>query len=578
MAQHLQRGVNIGTAIRSAGRVLLERPASVLPVYLLVLGIAATTRVPVVVGIAVALGILAADGRLEALLEAVEGVDFEALEETGAEGELAPEAIPPELETAVLDILSVELAAIVGLAVGTGIVVGIVSNGISNAAAINGIYGCLYDGDGVADAVVGVGRDWKAFVGITLVQVAVVLVGIVPLVVGASLFVVSPAAGVAATLVGGLLSVAISFVGLLALAFAGQSIVVEGTTLGGAIRRSAGFPFREPLAFLAYVLVALAVFGGLSVLGGLFAALGVSQLTGIISPLVAIPFLDAFKTALYADRPFVSRSTQAEIESSPAVTDGGSDRPEPADAETESNEVDGEPHRERVTTDTDDERIGTDHESDADPRDGDPQPDTEKPAYRHQFVAAFRDGLSAVGEFIRAQPASMLAATVLFVGAAAAGWLLTAEFAVDLPAEEGVGDVFGAIPVGAFVMIAANNWLVSATAVFGGVALGVPTAVDMLLNGFIIGAVAGVVEPIVFLALVAPHGIIEVPAILIAGGLGLHVGWTVFGVVRGTQSSADLAEVLRLAYRVLLGLAIILVIAAFVEAFLTPTIAELVLT
>jgi len=106
-------------------------------------------------------------------------------------------------------------------------------------------------------------------------------------------------------------------------------------------------------------------------------------------------------------------------------------------------------------------------------------------------------------------------------------------------------------------MIAANNWLVSATAVFGGVALGVPTAVDMLLNGFIIGAVAGVVEPIVFLVLVASHGIIEVPAILIAGRLGLHVGWTVLGVFRGSRSSTELAGVLRLAYRVLLGLAII---------------------
>ncbi len=167
---------------------------------------------------------------------------------------------------------------------------------------------------------------------------------------------------------------------------------------------------------------------------------------------------------------------------------------------------------------------------------------------------------------------------MLFVGAAAAGWGITGEFAVDLPAEEGIGEVFGTFPIGAFVMIAANNWLVSATAVFGGVALGVPTAVDMLLNGFIIGAVAGVVEPIVFLALVGPHGIIEVPAILIAGGLGLHVGWTVFGVFRGSRSSTELAGVLRLAYRVLLGLAIILIVAAFVEAFVTPPVAELVLS
>ena len=579
MGHHLQWCVNIGTAIRSAGQVLLERPASVLPVYLLVLGITAITRVPVVVGVAVALGLLVADGRLGALLEAVEAVDFEALEETGAEGELDPEAIPPELESAVVDILSPEIIGIVGLAALLAVGISIVANGLSNAAAINGIYGCLYDGDGVADAVVGVGRDWKAFVGITLVQVAIVLVGIVPLGIGVSLFALAPAAGVVGLLIGGLLSAAIILGGLLAVAFAGQSVVVEGATLGGAIRRSAGFPIREPVAFGAYVLVALAVFGGLSVLGGLFAALGVSQLTGIISPLVAIPFLDAFKTALYADRPFVPRSTQSQTQPGAAVADGGSDRPDPVDTGTESDDPDSVAADERV--DADDEHVTVADESvdDSEPEalDSEPQPAAETPAYRHQFVAAFRDGLRAIGEFTRGQPGSILAATVLFVGAAAAGWQITAEFAVDLPGEEGIGEVFGAFPVGTFVMIAANNWLVSATAIFGGVALGVPTAVDMLLNGFIIGAVAGVVEPIVFLALVAPHGIIEVPAILIAGGLGVHVGVTVFGLLRGTRSSTDLADVLRLAYRVLLGLAIVLIIAAFVEAFLTPPIAELVL-
>jgi len=105
-------------------------------------------------------------------------------------------------------------------------------------------------------------------IGITLVQVAIVLVGIVPLVGGSSLFTVLPVAGVAATLIGGLLWSSIILGGLLALAFAGQSIVVEGSTIGEAIRQSAGFPMREPLAFGAYVFVALAVFGGLSVLAG----------------------------------------------------------------------------------------------------------------------------------------------------------------------------------------------------------------------------------------------------------------------------------------------------------------------
>jgi uncharacterized membrane protein SpoIIM required for sporulation len=71
--------------------------------------------------------------------------------------------------------------------------------------------------------------------------------------------------------------------------------------------------------------------------------------------------------------------------------------------------------------------------------------------------------------------------------------------------------------------------------------------------------------------------VIELPAIIIAGGLGFHLAVTVAGVFRGTRTSTELADVLRLAYRVLLGLAVVLVIASFIEAFLTPAIAELVL-
>jgi hypothetical protein len=301
--QHDRSTVNVGTSIRSGVRVLTERPASVLPVYLLVVGISAVTRVPVLVGLAAIIGLLAADGRLDTLFTELQAADLEQLSET-PQSELGPEALSPTLEAAVLDLFSPEIVALFVGAVGTAIVVSILANGFGNAAAINGIYGCLYGTDGVRDAVDGVGRDWKPFVGIALAQVGILLLGAVPLAIGAGLFSVSPVAGTAATLVGGLLSVAIIIVGLLLLAFAGQAVVVDGVGFGGGLRRSAGFPFRQPIPFVAYILVTLGVFGALSVLGGLFGALGVSQLTGILSPLVAIPFVDAFKTALYADRPF----------------------------------------------------------------------------------------------------------------------------------------------------------------------------------------------------------------------------------------------------------------------------------
>ena len=521
--------MTVGTSLQSAIRVLADRPASVVPVYLLVIGLNAATRVPLLAGIGAVIGILVADGRLQALLDAVESVDVESLDQQ----EPAPGAIPPELESAAADLVSPEVIVLIAAAGLLSLVVGVVANGVGSAAAINGIYGCLYRGDGVTDAVVGVGRNWKPFVGIGLMQLGVVLVGAVPVALGASLFVVSTTAGIAATAVGGLLSLGIVLLGLAALAFAGQSVVVDGVGFGAAVRRSVGFPFRRPVPFLAYLLVALGVFGGLGVLGGLFGALGVSQLSGIIGPLAAIPFLNAFKTSLYADRPFEPV----------AVTDG---RIAAIDA--------------AETTDG-----------------GIPVDSTARPPYRHRIVAAFRDGLAALGGFVRYHPGPVLAATALFSLAVAGGWQLTAAYAIDLPAGSDPGAVFGTFPADVFVMIAANNWLVSATAVYGGVVLGLPTAADMLLNGFIVGALAGVVDPLAFAALVAPHGVIELPAIVVAGGVGFHLAALVAGILRGNRTSAELAGGLRLAYRVLLGLAVVLVVASFIEAFLTPRIAGAVL-
>ena len=597
--------MNVGTALRSGVRVLLDRPASVLPVYLLVAGITATARVPVVVGLAAVVGLLAVDGRLDALLSELEVIDPQTLDESSPE--TAAESLPPGLEDAFLDVFSPEIVLVIAGAVVISVVVSVLANGLGNAASINGIYGCLYGGDGVEDAVVGVGRDWQAFVGITLAKLGVLAVGAIPVALGASLFLVSPVAGAAATLLGLLLSGVVVLVGLLLLAFVGQSVVVDGTTLGSAIRRSVGFPFREPLAFLAYLLVALAVFGGLGILGGIFSILGVSQLSGILGPLFVLPFLDAFKTALYADRPLSAGVDDRNHPSSTETlaTDGGDGSPsdERRNDTTQSSTdeqatVDEQTTDEQATVDADqpvdaDERSTDDERTtDIDPgvdeaaRPGvDPSPDgderqvggDDQPAYRTRFVGAFRDGLVAVGGFIRHHPGPILGAAVLFVAAALGGWQLTAAYAVDLPPTEDVGAVFGTFPVAAFVMIAANNWLVSATAIYGGVALGVPTAVDMLLNGFLVGAISGIADPLVVAALVAPHGVIELPAIIIAGGLGFHLAATVAGVFRGTRTSTDLAAVLRLAYRVLLGLAVVLVVASFVEAFLTPAIAEAVL-
>jgi uncharacterized membrane protein SpoIIM required for sporulation len=68
-----------------------------------------------------------------------------------------------------------------------------------------------------------------------------------------------------------------------------------------------------------------------------------------------------------------------------------------------------------------------------------------------------------------------------------------------------------------------------------------------------------------------------VPALAVAGGLGLHLGRVGLRALRGRTDAEAVADELVRAWRVLVGLAFVFVLAAFVEAFITPLVAGRVL-
>lgn len=118
-----------------------------------------------------------------------------------------------------------------------------------------------------------------------------------------------------------------------------------------------------------------------------------------------------------------------------------------------------------------------------------------------------------------------------------------------------------------------NNIQVSFLAVAGGMALGLVTAIVLVFNGTLLGAVAGLATEAgngrIFFELVTAHGVLELSCIVVAGAAGLRLGWSIVdpGRLRRVDSLAGEA---RRTVAIVLGTAPWFVLAGLVEGFLTP--------
>ncbi len=122
--------------------------------------------------------------------------------------------------------------------------------------------------------------------------------------------------------------------------------------------------------------------------------------------------------------------------------------------------------------------------------------------------------------------------------------------------------------------IMTNNLSVAFAAFAFGITAGLGTIYMMLLNGLLFGAInaacwqAGL-GPALW-SFVAPHGVLELPAIFIAGGAGLLIArGLLFPGLLPRRSS--LARAGGQAARLLLGTIPLLVIAGIIEGFVSPT-------
>lgn len=129
------------------------------------------------------------------------------------------------------------------------------------------------------------------------------------------------------------------------------------------------------------------------------------------------------------------------------------------------------------------------------------------------------------------------------------------------------------------LLIFINNAIKALGLVFLGILLGLPPVFFIGLNGFVLGALGSALESVggwrYVMASFVPHGVIEIPVILLATALGLTVGveslrWL---VRRESRVKSQLSDCLKVYLRwILPGLAV----AAIIEVFVTPLLIGLV--
>jgi uncharacterized membrane protein SpoIIM required for sporulation len=135
-------------------------------------------------------------------------------------------------------------------------------------------------------------------------------------------------------------------------------------------------------------------------------------------------------------------------------------------------------------------------------------------------------------------------------------------------------DYYSAHPAQSFAaQVWTNNAVVTAESLFLGVTV-IGTLYVMWQNvvnlGLVGGALLGAGKAGLFFGLILPHGLLELTAVFVSGGVGLRTGWA--WIAPGAlPRSRSLAEAGRLTAVVAVGLAGVLFVSGAIEAFVTPS-------
>ena len=130
--------------------------------------------------------------------------------------------------------------------------------------------------------------------------------------------------------------------------------------------------------------------------------------------------------------------------------------------------------------------------------------------------------------------------------------------------------------VSIFFFIFLNNSIKTFIALISGFFFGIAPLLFVITNGNIIGLVTAIAETKIGISLVVasllPHGIFEIPAILLASGYGLWLGYRFFRMLAFKEPfKMYFSFAFRKYFQIILPM---LLIAAIIETFITPRLIE----
>jgi len=173
---------------------------------------------------------------------------------------------------------------------------------------------------------------------------------------------------------------------------------------------------------------------------------------------------------------------------------------------------------------------------------------------------------------------------LLFCAMLTVGWVGTTqnpavgESLMKLFEKEVAGQINVNNPFDMCIKLFINNFEACILLFLGGASFGILTIFIMSLNGIVIGAIIEIIRKdhswTFIAAALLPHGIFEIPAFILAGALGILLAQSLTAEWYGGADTS--AEAKKLARIFLLYVLPLVVIAACVEAFITPVIIQLV--